>query len=263
MPEGPECHKVARRIESAFKGSTVGSVVIHGGRYQKHGPPGGYKAFGEMLAVDKPTITAAGARGKLIVIFLSNNWRILTTLGLSGSWVRNRTKHCDFSIVTDAGTLWFKDQLHYGTVKFVEHEEMLEKLLALGPDVTVKDPAFTRDYWETLRRRYPHWDVTKLLMDQSKVSGIGNYLKAEILYAAKVSPDSLLGNIPDDVSKLLWEMCLSIPHHFHIVQMTSRFKVGLKVYRKKKDPSGNAVRTMKAGDCRTSHWVPDVQVAYK
>ena len=40
----------------------------------------------------------AGAMGKLIVLFLSNDICILSTLGLSGTWTQSRVKHCDLSM---------------------------------------------------------------------------------------------------------------------------------------------------------------------
>lgn len=261
MPEGPECHKIARRLESTLKSNRVSAFRIHGGRYEKHGPPDGYSDF--TAACDSSgglEVIGVGAHGKLIVMFLSGDWTMLITLGLSGTWSKSKTKHCDVSLLmADGLKMWFKDQLHYGTVRFVRWSTMEKKVLALGPDVTVKDPRFTKKYWRSLIERYRHWDISKLLMDQGKIAGIGNYLKAEILYDSKVAPDSLVGNIPEEYVERLWNSIMELPRHYFILQLTTRFKYGLKVYNKKKDPFGNHVCKMKAGDGRTSHWVPEVQ----
>ena len=45
MPEGPECHSIAMSLSSLLKSKNIKSIVITGGRYQKHGPPEGYTEF--------------------------------------------------------------------------------------------------------------------------------------------------------------------------------------------------------------------------
>jgi formamidopyrimidine-DNA glycosylase len=140
--------------------------------------------------------------------------------------------------MADGLKMWFKDQLHYGTIRFVRWSTMEKKVLALGPDVTVRDPRFTKRYWRSLIERYRNWDISKLLMDQGKIAGIGNYLKAEILYDSKVAPDSLVGNIPEEYVERLWNSIMELPRHYFILQLTTRFKYGLKVYNKNKDPFG-------------------------
>ena len=42
MPEGPECHYAAKRLEIACQGKYITRFDIHGGRYEKHGPFEGY-----------------------------------------------------------------------------------------------------------------------------------------------------------------------------------------------------------------------------
>ena len=40
--------------------------------------------------------------------------------------------------------------------------------------------------------------LSKTTNGQNEISGIGNYLKAEILYEAKLAPMMLCGNVPPD-----------------------------------------------------------------
>ena len=189
MPEGPECHLAALHLEQICKDKLITSIDIHGGRYQKHGPFDGFDTLKIHINEGTSRVKAVGSRGKLIIMFFDNSWCILCTLGLKGAWTSKKTKHCDVSIDVDAKQrLWFKDQMHYGTLKYVDLEETICKMKSLGPDVTVKDKAFTQEYLRTIVQKYPKWDLAKLLMDQSKMSGIGNYLKAEILYRCKLAP---------------------------------------------------------------------------
>ena len=135
---------------------------------------------------------------------------------MKGSWTSKHVKHCDVSFDLATGTrLWFKDQIHYGTLKYVELEEAVEKMISLGPDVTVDDPAFTYQYLEQIVNRYPKWDAAKLLMEQSKISGIGNYLKAEILYDSKIAPHRLCSTLKQEEIIALYNSIINIPSAFY------------------------------------------------
>ena len=259
MPEGPECHLAALHLEQICKDKLITSIDIHGGRYQKHGPFDGFDTLKIHINEGTSRVKGVGSRGKLIIMFFDNSWCILCTLGLKGARTSKKTKHCDVSIDVDAKQrLWFKDQMHYGTLKYVDLEETICKMKSLGPDVTVKDKAFTQDYLRALLHKYPKWDLAKLLMDQSKMSGIGNYLKAEILYRCKLAPMRMCETLLENEIIDLHRAILDIPYaywHSYIGGPT----IYIQVYNKKKDKLGFTVEKCKTKDGRTSHWVPGVQ----
>ena len=259
MPEGPECHYAGYRLEQQLKGKQVTAFSILGGRYKKHGAFQGYNDLIKHIESGNHVVKAVGCRGKLIVMFFMNDWCVLSTLGLKGSWATRRSKHCDVALVASGNTkLWFKDQLHYGTLKYVTLKDAEKKILSLGPDVTVKDPAFTREYLDTLLNKYQKWELTKLIMDQAKISGIGNYLKAEILYRSRLPPTLLCQDLaPDDVAKL-YDAVMDIPYQF-FEKKFGRSRISRHVYNRSRDKMGNKVEKCKTGDGRTSHWVPALQ----
>ena len=259
MPEGPECHLAALKLEQICKDKLVTSIDIHGGRYQKHGPFEGFDTLQMHISEGKSRVKAVGSRGKLIIMFFNNNWCMLCTLGLKGAWTSRKTKHCDVSIdVESRQRLWFKDQIHYGTLKYVDLEETISKMKSLGPDVTVKDEAFTQDYLRALVQRYPKWDLAKLLMDQSKMSGIGNYLKAEILYKCKLAPMRICETLSESEIADLHEAIVDIPYAYWNSYIGGP-TIYIQVYNRKKDKLGFVVEKCKTKDGRTSHWVPGVQ----
>ena len=259
MPEGPECHLAALKLEQICKDKLITSIDIHGGRYHNHGPFDGFSTLQTHINEGRSRVKAVGSRGKLIIMFFDNNWCMLCTLGLKGAWTSRKTKHCDVSIDIDSKQrLWFKDQIHYGTLKYVNLEETLCKMRSLGPDVTVKDEAFTQDYLVSLLRRYPRWDIAKLLMDQSKMSGIGNYLKAEILYKSKISPMRTCESLTESEISELYEAIVDIPSAYWQSYIGGP-TISIQVYNRKKDRLGFVVERCKTKDGRTSHWVPNVQ----
>ncbi|MCL2352986.1 MAG: formamidopyrimidine-DNA glycosylase [Firmicutes bacterium] len=62
---------------------------------------------------------------------------------------------------------------------------------------------FTPDYFLKAAGRNPMTNVKAFLIDQSVVRGIGNAYADEILWAARVSPNSLVGRIPAEVMAAL------------------------------------------------------------
>ena len=259
MPEGPECHYAARRLGGILKGKSITEFKILGGRYQKHGHFQGYPEMLKHIKQGTHAVKGVGCRGKLIVIFFENDWCMLSTLGLKGSWTSRYSKHCDIMLVADVNIkLWFKDQMHYGTLRYVALREAEKKILSLGPDVTVNESAFTQEYLSRLLIKHKSWDLVKLMMNQSKISGIGNYLKAEILYKARLSPALLCQDLTTEDTTRLYDAISEIPHQFFEKRL-GRSRIMRHVYGRSKDRLGNKVVTCKTKDGRTSHWVPEIQ----
>ena len=117
----------------------------------------------------------------------------------------------------------------------------------------------------------PHWTIAKALMNQSVICGVGNYVKAESLYRAELSPWRLVGSLSSKEMKAL-NLCVQ-----HVLQQAYADKgATIKTYRntddkpggasfhfmvygKKIDPHGNDVIKEETADGRITHWVPTVQ----
>jgi formamidopyrimidine-DNA glycosylase len=116
--------------------------------------------------------------------------------------------------------------------------------------------------------------IAVVLMDQSVFSGVGNYLKSEILYQARVSPHATINNIPDEKILEIFEITLkkinesyksggaSVRDYSDIKGKEGTFSFTFAVYKKKKDPFGNKIVMEKTKDGRTTHWVPELQESF-
>lgn len=266
MPEGPECCLLAQKLHKWVSDRRITMVTIIEGRYHQHGPPVGFERL------KHATVQAVGAKGKLIYWILDNDTAILNTLGLSGTWHKSKSKHCgvrfDFEKSTDPLNypthIWFKDQLHYGTLKVVTHADLQKKIRSLGWDC-LKNPTdaehgLTLERWKTVCGKHPSWTMPKLLMTQTCVSGVGNYLKSEILYDAQVSPHTKVNECTDEEIERIWSAVTRLPRHALDTKqgrgLVIRGRFRMKVYRKKTDPEGNVVKREKTTDNRMTHWVP-------
>ena len=109
-------------------------------------------------------------------------------------------------------------------------------------------------------------------MNQKLFCGVGNYLKAEILYACKISPHRKVENLNDidmqniykytkEISKNSFENGgASVRDYSNLDDKDGEYTSMLKVYGQKKDPLGNTVKREQTSDKRTTHWVPEIQI---
>ncbi len=271
MPEGPECHSIAISLNELLKSKNIKNIVITGGRYEKHGPPSGFVEFCQTLIDEPVVIEDVLVKGKLIYWVFSNDFVMLNTLGMSGCWTTNCYKHCDVRVDYDENKkIWFRDQRHFGTIKFIHKSKLGKKLESLGCDVLTDE--FTETQWQYLCERYNNKTLPALIMNQKRVSGIGNYLKCEVLYAAKISPFR-------KVKDMSAEELMEVYKYMKIIPLASlkakgvsirdynlpggevgNYQFSLKVYNKNKDSLGSIVKRVQTEDKRTTHWVPAVQV---
>lgn len=262
MPEGPECYKYARSLDKTLAGKHLVGVHILGGRYAKHGQPDGLANL-EAAIVGADTDSASVAfvevksKGKLIYFNLSNQMTILSTLGLMGKWTRTKCKHCGIAVEYRGGgdkgsnMIYFKDQIHYGTLSVINTTDLPKKLKTLGIDVLDRD-SFTWDAFLVRARRNAKNTLPVFLMKQNVLCGIGNYLKAEIIYASRSSLTSPIADYTDAQLRRVYDACYTIPYQ------ATFGKFSLCVYNRSRDRLGNKVYTAKTPDKRTTYWVPAV-----
>lgn len=261
MPEGPECHAIAQRLQSWLSGTVLSEIYIQGGRYTKKGPAG-LARLEERLQQGGVTVDCVKAKGKLVYITMDGGrLAILSTMGLSGTWTRRRTKHCDIRLRTNKGDVWFKDQLHYGTLAITDRKGLDRKLRRLGPDVTLGN-ALTEEFWEEFSVKHGPTSVAEALMKQEWISGVGNYLKAEILLAAGIAPLSQLDDLPKAKRLDLLRALNQIPRRYFDARTGRGARLGMKVYGKSKGPGGHHVVRTKTPDARITHWIPALQTEY-
>jgi endonuclease-8 len=263
MPEAPEVAFIVESLQS-FIGKKLYNIEWLKGRYVKHGPPKGYLKFTNMLPLTLQSITS---HGKVLFFDFENNWRLTSHLGLMGWWYiegnapewRPETKSALFNF--GSKRLIFSDQLSYGTIKF-ENEQPFENNLALdimNSKTTWKE--FSKKLAPILSKKNDK-TIEELLVDQELlISGIGNYLKSEILYAAKIAPSRLISNITDTEWKVIFLKSKYIAQKMLKALRISeeKYKKSFSVYRRDIDSHGNKVATYKNKAGRTTYWVPNIQ----
>ena len=284
MPEGPELRASADHLNKVLLGRRIiNSFPMRSGRYASK-PPGGHEEFLKNFDVfGPPTVSSINVRGKFMywTLQFANDedvWSLWITYGMSGQWTFVNSKHGAYGIYFNesgdpAGThkiLYFSDPRHFGTLKFVRGRKALEKKLStLGPDM-LSDPPTAEIFAERILKK-PSRTICEALMDQSTISGVGNYIKSEALYRAKILPTRqvtqmspyeyvMLCKSVTDVCKEAYESRGStISTYRNVDDAPGTGQFAFRVYGRDVDPLGNAVNHGQTPDGRTSWWVENVQ----
>jgi formamidopyrimidine-DNA glycosylase len=274
MPEGPEVKIIGEQLSSLLKGKLLTKLKILSGKYSGKCQLLNYQSFSDSLPL---RINKIETKGKLIYMILENGWYIFNTLGMSGTYSEKFTKHCHLEFIfcdppkiNKECQLWFYDVRRFGNMYCSQDLSYIkEKLDSIGPDMLSNPPNQT-DFIEIYRKRNKI-NICKVLMDQSQVSGCGNYLKAEILYDSQISPWHIVEDLSDAQLIKLYQSFKKIISRSYQHQGTTlstykdvqgtkgNFSQMLKVYGKRIDPKHRDILREKTPDGRSTFWVPDVQ----
>lgn len=122
---------------------------------------------------------------------------------------------------------------------------------------------------KALQTKYPRMTIDTLLMDQGAlVSGIGNIIKSELLYDARISPRRTLASLrPTE-----WQAILTAARKFAKKTLAILEDAGREtqanydkyvsirqVYNKTHDKLNNKVIQYMSADGRKTYWVPAMQ----
>ena len=278
MPEVAEITLTAQILLKYLKNKKLKQIKIRSGRYLNKEPVG-FKEFIDQLPL---TLVNVNSKGKFLYFDLVNDnnehWYIWNTLGLTGMWSFYKTEYIRFVFKFGSIKIYFSDMRNFGTIKFDNDKNQLDKKLkSLGPD-------FLKDDFDLSKIKKYNLPIINLLMDQKKIgSGLGNYLTAEILYHAKISPHRLGNQLSKcDIKRLTYwikyitKLAYMDNHTGYMINLEPEMntikkvnyhpeididhkKFSFDVYRKKLDPCGNKVKAEKILKDRTTYWVPILQ----
>ena len=188
MPELPEVELVARAIERALRGARFETAkLIRPGLAPDTTP----REFARRLRGAK--VCGVGRRGKHILTSFENGETLITHLRMTGSFrlvgpraALPRHTHALFNL-EDGRRLAFTDQRHFGLMKLARTSELQEvrELRSLAPEPFSEE--FTDEYLAGVLARTRR-ALKDVVLDQTKVTGLGNIYAAEALFVARAHP---------------------------------------------------------------------------
>ena len=78
-----------------------------------------------------------------------------------------------------------------------EPYEQIENLRTLGPDITPYDGEFNAAEFNRRLLEHPNREIGAALLDQQICAGIGNYIRAEVLFFCGINPFTWIQNLTD------------------------------------------------------------------
>ena len=208
MPELAEVKLTADYVNKMCEGKTFARVrknPDHKGKLFEHPD-----SFGI-------TAVCRGKEFKLLLKHKGGEESLLMTMGMSGYFKLTPTgeeiKHSHLMFdATDGTTLSFVDVRRFGKWGFGDWNKLR------GPDPVHEYNRFVCNIMDNLLKRDFDKPLHEVLMNQKYFNGIGNYLRAEILYRLDIDPfqparDVILSGKPRE----LFELCRDIPNEAYLL----------------------------------------------
>jgi formamidopyrimidine-DNA glycosylase len=243
MPEIIEVRKTRDFLKKIMKNKYIESINILKGRYKTHKPFELYYKIRNNLPLKVLDIKS---KGKFMYFILEHNFYIFSTLGLNGGWtykLNNDGKsvkdykfpkllnyipkeqyekyhktsinnlNVQFKLKSSDKIVYYYDSLSFGTLKVIDNKEELEKKLnQIGPDIMDESTSIDIFIEQVTKKNNLDKYIGNVIMNQKVISGIGNYLRSDILWLSRISPfrkvkdlsNKELETIYNNSKKLTW-----------------------------------------------------------
>jgi endonuclease VIII len=196
MPEGPTIRYTADLLRAALQGQQITRF---------HSPLKRAAAEGWAEKITSQAVRAVRAHGKNLFIDFTNEWTLYTHMLMWGAWHVYaqgepwRREERKARVVLESAT--HCAVLFSAPVCQLLHASELatHQTSALGPDLLAE--YFGPNEHAEIRRRLQaqgNASIGEAIMNQTVMAGIGNILKSEILFAARIHPQRLAASLNDD-----------------------------------------------------------------
>jgi endonuclease-8 len=236
MPEGPEIWRTADTLADLLKDKTITDF---------------YFAFDELKKYESKLkgqkVKNVEARGKAILTFFDNDLVMYSHNQLYGKWLfgkngeepdTNRSLRVAIHIDDGAAYLYSASQIEILKPDEVADHSYIKKL---GPDVLHPETTYEDIIAQFRSDDFQNRKLATLLLDQGFVSGIGNYLRSEIMFYAGADPNKKLKTYSDSKKGALAKATVKISERSYetdgittdppIVEALKREKAKRKDYR--------------------------------
>ncbi|MBI5600693.1 MAG: bifunctional DNA-formamidopyrimidine glycosylase/DNA-(apurinic or apyrimidinic site) lyase [Gemmatimonadetes bacterium] len=185
MPELPETETIARDLHAAIAGSVIISVEV-----LRRDVLRDVSAARVRQSLTSRTVSRAWRRAKSVVLSLDHDAHLVVTPRFTGALILGAAAAedryaCVRMGLEDGRELRYTDVRRLGTVAFLSSDAFAEWSAALGPEPL--DADFTVERFSGCLRGSKR-AVKAVLMDQSRLAGVGNIYANEALWRAGVRP---------------------------------------------------------------------------
>ena len=184
MPEGPEIRRIRDKIHKVL----VGKEIIESNFYYER-----IKDREEFFKNKK--IKDITTKGKAMLIRFNNEWTMYSHNQLYGRWTVNlnttnikskRALRVVFKTRKHTVRLWSATDIDLLPTAEEEGHSYLKKI---GPDILNETCSLELIERRLKSKNFQKKKASTSMLDQTVFAGIGNYLRSEILFDAKIHPD--------------------------------------------------------------------------
>jgi len=217
MPELPEVESIRLQLEKFLVGHVIEDVEV---RNKKYG-------VWDKKNIIKGKISGVRRFGKVLVIDLSNDYSVVTHVKMTGQFiyqgpnlktrviytkkvvggVPGRHTHVIFTL-DHGGILYFNDYRRFGWMELTQKSKVKNQnfIKKLGHEF-LKD--LTRNEFSEIvsKARKP---IKVLLMDQTKMAGVGNIYANDALWLAKIYPQRKANGLGKEEQQVLFDAIESV-----------------------------------------------------
>lgn len=206
MPEGPEIRRAADRLEAAIKGKTLTDVWF---------------AFASLRDMQHlligQQVESIETRGKALLTHFSNGLTLYSHNQLYGVWrivptgtepATGRVLRVRLAAADQTLLLYSASEIELLDAEGVAHHPFLNRI---GPDVLDMSLTVAQVRERLLSKPFRRRQLSALLLDQRFLAGLGNYLRVEILWQAKIAGTHRAEDLSEAQCDALAEALLAIP----------------------------------------------------
>ena len=258
VPEGDTIHHAAHQLHASLAGQTLRSLEA----------PRLTRSLDHLRG---KKVSRVEARGKHLLIHIDEQWVLHTHMKMSGKWhifprslppiipsgmvLRLRTDHIDAVC------------LHAPVVELLTSARVQRhpQLAKLGSDLLADLP----NYEAMLRqlRAAPTCPLGELLLDQTKLAGIGNVYKSELCFELRLNPFAPITDVSDEnLNSLVRKAHRMMRANLGTSRRTTRYRTDgprYWVYRRQGSPCikcGAVIRMQRQGaSARSTYFCPSCQ----
>ncbi len=185
MPEGPEIRRAADEIEAVLRGQTIVGVELLLPQLRRF-----------ERGLTGTTVTAVDTRGKAMLTRFDNDLTIYSHNQLYGRWFVTRRPGFPDTLrqlrvalhaSSHSALLYSASDIQVLTRRQLRQHPFLRRL---GPDILDAELSAREIAARLAEPAFRNRTLASLYLDQAFIAGLGNYLRSEILWAARVSPDA-------------------------------------------------------------------------
>ncbi|WP_353892674.1 DNA-formamidopyrimidine glycosylase [Proteinivorax hydrogeniformans] len=200
MPELPEVQTVVDGLQ-ILKDRFIEDVEVYNDNTVKN--PNTKSEFENILKGKK--VLDVFRRGKYIVFQLDGEYKLITHLRMTGRLVAKEDVISKYTrvrfVFNDGLKLNFNDVRKFGTMSLLHQDEMFKEkgYFNLGPEPLSQD--FNKEY--LLSKLASSRAIKTIILDQTKIAGLGNIYADECLFLAGINPQRQGKSLTKDEASLL------------------------------------------------------------